>query len=529
MPTNFPTSLDALANPIATDPLNSPSVPHATQHTNANDAIEALQVKVGITDSSDVNSLDYKVRATSASSFGNLFRAPNTENAISFHGPNYEITEVTCVADVSGSLAGTYFRVYGPGGTAASIDTAAVEQIIDVWFSVSGAGVQPVSGAGRWVAVAIATNDTAITIASAIATALATDAGLSAGADGAGKVYIVAKTANNFTDGSAATSGFTVTKTGDGSGSLAGATQWAGGVLAPNGKIYGIPQNSTSVLVIDPITNTVSTFGSLSADADKWQGGVLAPNGKIYGIPRNSNSVLVIDPATDTTFTFGSLVGTDKWFGGVLAPNGKIYGIPFNSTSVLVIDPITNTASTFGSLGVVVNKWVGGVLAPNGKIYGIPQNSTSVLLIDPITNTASTFGSLVGTAKWFSGVLAPNGKIYGIPRNSTSVLVIDPATNTASTFGSLSGTFKWQGGVLAPNGKIYGIPYSSTSVLVIDPITNTASTFGSLVGTAKWFGGVLAPNGKIYGIPRNSNSVLIIDGGQQDFPDWYLSAYTNKY
>ena len=37
-----------------------------------------------------------------------------------------------------------------------------------------------------------------------------------------------------------------------------------------------------------------STFGSLSGSA-KWQGGVLAPNGKIYGIPFNSTTVLEID------------------------------------------------------------------------------------------------------------------------------------------------------------------------------------------------------------------------------------------
>ena len=40
----------------------------------------------------------------------------------------------------------------------------------------------------------------------------------------------------------------------------------------------------------------VSTFGSLSTDSYKWQGGVLAPNGKIYGIPFDATTVLEIDP-----------------------------------------------------------------------------------------------------------------------------------------------------------------------------------------------------------------------------------------
>ena len=42
-------------------------------------------------------------------------------------------------------------------------------------------------------------------------------------------------------------------------------------------------------------TDTVSTFGSLSGTA-KWIGGVLAPNGAIYGIPLSSTTVLKIQP-----------------------------------------------------------------------------------------------------------------------------------------------------------------------------------------------------------------------------------------
>lgn len=59
MATNFPTSLDALTNPQSTDPLTNPS--HADQHADANDAIEALQAKVGVNGSTVATSLDYKV------------------------------------------------------------------------------------------------------------------------------------------------------------------------------------------------------------------------------------------------------------------------------------------------------------------------------------------------------------------------------------------------------------------------------------------------------------------------------------
>ena len=47
MSSNFPTSIDSLVNPLTTDPMNSPS--HADQHTNANDAIEAIETTIGTT------------------------------------------------------------------------------------------------------------------------------------------------------------------------------------------------------------------------------------------------------------------------------------------------------------------------------------------------------------------------------------------------------------------------------------------------------------------------------------------------
>ena len=173
---------------------------------------------------------------------------------------------------------------------------------------------------------------------------------------------------------------------------------------------------------------------------NKWVGGVLAPNGKIYGIPRDSTSVLCIDPSDNSITTFGSLSGTDKWLGGVLAPNGKIYGIPYNSTTILCIDPSDNSITTFGSLSGI-EKWYGGVLAPNGKIYGIPHNSTSILCIDPSDNSVTTFGSLIGTVKWLGGVLAPNGKIYGIPRDSTSILEISGIGSMSSAKNALTHPF----------------------------------------------------------------------------------------
>jgi hypothetical protein len=47
MTTNYPGGLDNFTNPSPTDTLNSATVPHAAQHANANDAIEAIEAKLG--------------------------------------------------------------------------------------------------------------------------------------------------------------------------------------------------------------------------------------------------------------------------------------------------------------------------------------------------------------------------------------------------------------------------------------------------------------------------------------------------
>jgi len=60
MATTFPTTLDQLLNPAATDSVEF--VSHSAQHANANDAIEALEAKLGVDNSTNPATIDYKVR-----------------------------------------------------------------------------------------------------------------------------------------------------------------------------------------------------------------------------------------------------------------------------------------------------------------------------------------------------------------------------------------------------------------------------------------------------------------------------------
>ena len=61
MASNFPSSLDTFTNPSSSDAMDSVSVPHASQHSDLNDAVEALQAKVGADSSGVASSHDYKI------------------------------------------------------------------------------------------------------------------------------------------------------------------------------------------------------------------------------------------------------------------------------------------------------------------------------------------------------------------------------------------------------------------------------------------------------------------------------------
>lgn len=59
---NFPASLPDIPRPTPTDSLNSAVVPHAQNHVETADELEAVAVKVGINNSADTTSHDYKLR-----------------------------------------------------------------------------------------------------------------------------------------------------------------------------------------------------------------------------------------------------------------------------------------------------------------------------------------------------------------------------------------------------------------------------------------------------------------------------------
>ena len=321
--------------------------------------------------------------------------------------------------------------------------------------------------------------------------------------------------------------------------------------IVPNRKIYAFGSDAgganTWVVVIDPNTNTVSSFGMPfdTTNAGIAQG-VLAPNGKIYAIPYTDSIVRVIDPSNNSISSIGTIVGTFnniKILGAVLAPNGKIYTVPYNSTVVQVIDPNASTIASFGTFPLNSTSSInanqpaffnGAVLAPNGRIYGIPDSSSYFWVIDPSNNSITSIATFpvyaAGGNYCYKGAVAINGKIYTGPGSRSIVFLIDPDSNTVTALTTVN--FSGYDMRLFPNGKLYmhGSNNAATATYfsVLDPDNNTITTGVTVAGYAghlSAFGCVVHPNGKVYYGNINATQFLAITPLNNN--KWNLNVCTN--
>jgi hypothetical protein len=145
MATNFPTSLDNLTNPASTNELDAPS--HSQQHADANDAIEALETKVGINNSSNTTSLDYRVRQLETVPTYTNEMAQDASAALFTHANHVNLTAT--YDDVGNQIILT-----GVGGTANKISQEVVNNTGSTIYKgqvVSAAGAVGASGQLRVV------------------------------------------------------------------------------------------------------------------------------------------------------------------------------------------------------------------------------------------------------------------------------------------------------------------------------------------------------------------------------------------
>jgi len=300
------------------------------------------------------------------------------------------------------------------------------------------------------------------------------------------------------------------------SGNFSTVTGHIGAVLAPNGKIYCMPQYSIGV-IIDPVNNTTTTYGGNFAHPNiPNYGGVLAPNGKIYTIPYTSSYFYVIDPGNNsvTCITTITNMGLGAYHGGVLGPDGMVYCVPSGNTLLRRIDPSSNTVSV---VATTTGNQIGATVAPNGKIYCVPSGVTGMLVID--TNNPSVPSYInVSNIGYHTGVITPEGKIYLVPFTTVIGTIVDTNNNSVTTYSPSNTPFpnvptgSYVTGALAADGKIYLSPWNAVVGGIIDPSTNSFTTWGSVSifpGSASFHGTVVAPNGKIYFIPSTTTSCVV--------------------
>lgn len=130
MATAYPGALDNFANPAATDPMNSAAVPHAAQHANANDAIEAIEALLGITSNpwpGGINSVGQSSKfgvgaVGGAGTYAQISGTPTEVYFQAFGTP----ADIGVIFQPKGTSGYTFRK--GDGSTAMTLDNAGVVQ-----------------------------------------------------------------------------------------------------------------------------------------------------------------------------------------------------------------------------------------------------------------------------------------------------------------------------------------------------------------------------------------------------------------
>ncbi len=293
-----------------------------------------------------------------------------------------------------------------------------------------------------------------------------------------------------------------------------GTTAFQGILNAPDKSLYYIPYNATSLVSVNPQTNTVQVIASAPGSVS-FLGGILGPKERIYLAPHVDNIFKYFDLSNKSYVNLGtdSTLAASAYSGGILAPNGKVYFTPNGETKVSFYD--TKTGS-LGSLNTLLGAgFSSATLAPNGKIYYTPLDATRIKVLNTIDETISELDfTFSGSGDYISAVLGPDERIYLIPFNETIIRYIDLKTETVKELGphnvSLQPPF-FNGAVLAPNGKIYLVPLNSTDFVTIDINTSEIKSlsFGN-PSSSSYRGAGLFSNGDIYLSPHGSNRFDLI-------------------
>lgn len=148
MAINFPTSLDAFTNPTSGNTLDSPS--HSQQHSDANDAIEALETKVGIGSAPAGSAISGQVlmKGATNTTWSSITSLSNgTASNFVFVSPeeNFTISATAASGTVAldmGVTSATYYTTVASGNWAVNLrasSTASLDSLLSTGQSITHA------------------------------------------------------------------------------------------------------------------------------------------------------------------------------------------------------------------------------------------------------------------------------------------------------------------------------------------------------------------------------------------------------
>lgn len=131
MSTNFPINLDTFTNPTATDTLAV--VSHSAQHVNINDAVSAIEAKVGKNSSAVTTSHDYKLSGVTGSD-----KAVSKTGTETLTNKTFTAPKINVGSDATGDM---YYR--DAGGILTRISAGTDGQILTYTSGIPSAQANP--------------------------------------------------------------------------------------------------------------------------------------------------------------------------------------------------------------------------------------------------------------------------------------------------------------------------------------------------------------------------------------------------
>lgn len=195
----------------------------------------------------------------------------------------------------------------------------------------------------------------------------------------------------------------------------AGDSKWSAGALAPNGLIYFAPGTVSTVLQVDPETGVMAQLSGAGGDFQQFHhaGFVTAPNGKLYGMPQQEGTqlpgLLELSPARKYVgifnFSDGGFSGT--WTeGATVKPEYRLRPHVLDDTTVMFHNGGGAYALYPGASATADTRTVSGPPLADGVSVVTTVDSVPGTLLSVIGNSVSTvvsgYGGVAGV-KSFSG------------------------------------------------------------------------------------------------------------------------------